>query len=64
MRRLLIRNATLLTMDASLGDFDCGDLLIEGSRSMVDAGFAAIPGRRSAVEAQRPERLDMYGFPE
>jgi len=35
MRRLLIRNATLLTMDPSLGDFECGDLLIEGSRILA-----------------------------
>lgn len=32
MRRLLIRGATLLTMDPALGDFEQGDLLIEGSR--------------------------------
>lgn len=35
MRRLLIRGATLLTMDPGLGDIECGDLLVEGSKILA-----------------------------
>jgi cytosine/adenosine deaminase-related metal-dependent hydrolase len=32
MRRTLIKSAVILSMDASLGDFPAGDLLVEGNR--------------------------------
>jgi cytosine/adenosine deaminase-related metal-dependent hydrolase len=32
MRRKLIKSATIISMDAALGDFNAGDVLIEGNR--------------------------------
>jgi 5-methylthioadenosine/S-adenosylhomocysteine deaminase len=52
MRRLLIRGATLLTMDARLGDFEQGDLLVEGSRiAAVGARIEADPDGTEVVDA-------------
>ncbi|MFB7658110.1 MULTISPECIES: amidohydrolase family protein [unclassified Streptomyces] len=52
-RRVLLRGGTVLTMDAQLGDFASGDVLIEGSR-IVDVGHdlmsAASDGRAIVVE--------------
>jgi 5-methylthioadenosine/S-adenosylhomocysteine deaminase len=53
MRPLLIRDATLLTMDPKLGDLDCGDLLVDGSR-IIDIG------RRLEVEGA--EVIDAAGM--
>lgn len=46
-RRLLIRNGAVLSMDASVGNFPVGDVLIEGSRivevaAKIDASDAAV----------------------
>ncbi len=46
MRRILIRDATLLTMDPSLGDLRPGVLLIEGDR------IAAVERRIDATDAE------------
>ena len=32
MARTLIRNATIVSMDAAIGDIDAGDILIDGDR--------------------------------
>lgn len=47
MRRMLIRDATILTMEPGLGDFPRGSLLVEGDRIVavedhVDAGDAEV----------------------
>jgi len=46
MRRTLIKSATVITMDDSLGDFSTGDVLVEGNRIVdvrpsIDLGSAA-----------------------
>lgn len=52
MRRLLIRGATLLTMDAQLGDFDCGDLLVEGSKILACGNrLKGIPADAEVLDA-------------
>ena len=47
MRRTLIKSATILSMDAQLGDLDSGDLLVEGDRIIevrphIDLGSGAV----------------------
>jgi len=47
MRRTLIKSATILSMDARLGDLDSGDLLVEGDRIIdvrpdIDLGSGAL----------------------
>ncbi|MBY0440287.1 MAG: amidohydrolase family protein [Burkholderiales bacterium] len=55
MRRLLIRGATLLTMDPTLGDLDGGDLLVEGSKIVA-------VGARLEVDASAAEVVDAEGM--
>ena len=54
-RRILLRGGTVLTMDASLGDFVSGDVLVAGS-TIVDVGAdltsAASDGRAVVVDLQ------------
>jgi len=52
MRRILLKDATIVSMDGAVGDFDRGDLLIDGDR------IAAI-GRD--LEAADAEAVDMRG---
>lgn len=54
-RRILLRGGTVLSMDATVGDFDSGDVLIAGSK-IVDVGSdlssAASDGRALVVDMQ------------
>lgn len=52
MARILVRGATLVTMEPTLGEFT-GDLLIEGER------IAAIAPR---IDVQDAERIEAHGF--
>lgn len=52
-RRILLRGATVLTMDPEMGDLPRGDILIEGSRIAAvapDLGSAAADGQTVVIE--------------
>src|SRR6516165_8679947 len=54
-RRILLRGATIITMDSAVGDFVRGDLLIEGkkiSAVSADLGAVAQGGNAIAVDAR------------
>ncbi|WP_454726718.1 MULTISPECIES: amidohydrolase family protein [Cupriavidus] len=55
MSRILVRGATLVTMEPSLGEFT-GDMLVEGAR------IAAIAPRIDAARAHGAEVIDARGF--
>jgi hypothetical protein len=53
-RRILLKGATILTVDSTVGDFARGDLLIEGKRIAAigpDLGAASRDGNAIVVEA-------------
>jgi cytosine/adenosine deaminase-related metal-dependent hydrolase len=52
MTSLLIKNATLLTMDASLGDIAAGDVLIENDRIVAVGERLGAPADAEIVEAR------------
>ena len=54
-RRILLRGGTIITMDAAVGDFVRGDLLIEGRRIAAvspDLGAASQGGNAIVVDAK------------
>lgn len=50
-RRIVIRGATILTMDPAIGDFATGDILVEG-RSIVAVGKSLDVGSAEEVDAR------------
>jgi 5-methylthioadenosine/S-adenosylhomocysteine deaminase len=57
MKRILIRGATILTLDRQIGDFQRGDILIEGSR------IAAVGPNLAAADAEVVEADGMIALP-
>ena len=58
-RRVLIRGGHVMSMDPSVGNFDTGDVLIEGSR-IVEVGASIDAGDAEVIEASG--RVVMPGF--
>lgn len=57
-RRILLRGGTVLSMDATIGDYPRGDVLIEGSRIIeVGAGIEA-----TAIEIDASDMIVLPGF--
>lgn len=61
--RLLLRGATVLTMDSSIGNFAIGDLLVEGSKiEAVGADLSDAARDGSALVIDLPGRILIPGF--